>query len=155
MGDRLTGEVVQWKASGGFGFIKCADYEKDLFVHHTAFGGGDLRVGSEVTFRVEDDSSGRKQCIEVEGDGVDKDAPRPPRRGGRGDSRDRRGGGYGGGRPRYDSRDRYESRGGGYGRDRYDSRDDRRGDRYDSRDRYDRRGDRYDSRDRYDRRGRY
>ena len=148
-----SGKVVRWN-SRGFGFIQCNDFDEDLFVHFSAFGGGDLTEGETVTFDVEDDpKTGKKRCTAVEGPAINRERP-PASRGGGGrdryDSRDRRGGGGGrdGGRDRYDSRDRYERRGGGGG-----------GGRYDSRDRYERRGggggggrDRYDSRDRYDRR---
>eukprot|EP01060_Flectonema_neradi_P003583 TRINITY_DN1231_c0_g1_i2.p1 TRINITY_DN1231_c0_g1~~TRINITY_DN1231_c0_g1_i2.p1 ORF type:complete len:157 (+),score=39.29 TRINITY_DN1231_c0_g1_i2:45-473(+) len=139
-----SGKVVRWN-SRGFGFVHCNDFDEDLFVHFSAFGGGDLIEGETLTFDVEDDpKNGKKRCTSVEGPAITRERPS----GGRGDrgrdrydSRDR-----GGGRDRYDSRDRrgggrrYDSRDRGGGRDRYDSRDRRGGGRrYDSRDRYDRR----------------
>ena len=135
-----SGEVVSWRSDKGFGFLKSDDLDKDLFCHHSAFGGGDLIEGRRVTFDIEDDRGGKKCAANVEGDAVDKDGGRGGGRGGGRDD-DRRGGG----RDRYDDRDR---RGGG--RDRYDSRDRRGGgrDRHDSRDRRGGGRDRYDSRDR-------
>ncbi|KAJ9450090.1 hypothetical protein DIPPA_09229 [Diplonema papillatum] len=136
-----TGTVVSWHSRKGYGFVECRDFEQDLYVHVSGFGGGELIEGKTISFDVQEDGrDGKKRCVNVEGDAVDRirrDAPA------RRDSRDR----YG---DRDRDRDRYGSRGGG-GRDRYDSRDRRGGGgggrRYDSRDRYDRR-DRYDSRDR-------
>ena len=146
-----SGEVLRWKADRGFGFIKSEDFDDDVFVHHSSFGGGDLIEGRRVTFDVTDDRGGKKRAENVEGDGVDKSGG--GRRGGGGGDRydDRRGGGRdyddrrGGDRDRYDSRDRrgggrdyddrrgggrdYDDRRGG-GRDRYDSRDRRGGGRY-------------------------
>ena len=89
------GEVVRWNAQKGFGFVKCADFDDDLFCHHTAFGSGDLIEGKEVTFDVEDDSRGaKKRCSNVEGEAVDKSGS------------GRQGGGGGGGRP--DNRECYK-----------------------------------------------
>ena len=89
------GEVVLWHRQKGFGFVKCADFDDDLFVHHTAFGSGDLIEGKELTFDVEDDSRGaKKRCSNVEGEAIDRSGP------------SRQGGGGGGGRP--DNRECYK-----------------------------------------------
>ena len=70
------GEVVLWHRKKGFGFVKCPDFDEDLFVHHSAFGSGDLIEGKELTFDVEDDSRGaKKRCTNVEGDAIDKSGP--------------------------------------------------------------------------------
>eukprot|EP01063_Lacrimia_lanifica_P017327 TRINITY_DN241_c0_g2_i2.p1 TRINITY_DN241_c0_g2~~TRINITY_DN241_c0_g2_i2.p1 ORF type:complete len:114 (+),score=45.87 TRINITY_DN241_c0_g2_i2:51-392(+) len=107
------GEVVTWNRKG-FGFIKSPDFEEDIFVHFSSFGGGDLIVGRSVNFNLEDDSRGAKRrARDVEGEAIEKNGP-PAR-----DDRDR---GYGGGRDRYDDRDRRDSRDRGYDR-RRDSRD--------------------------------
>eukprot|EP01064_Diplonema_japonicum_P019600 TRINITY_DN2834_c0_g2_i1.p1 TRINITY_DN2834_c0_g2~~TRINITY_DN2834_c0_g2_i1.p1 ORF type:complete len:144 (+),score=39.61 TRINITY_DN2834_c0_g2_i1:60-491(+) len=136
------GKVVRWYESKGFGFVKSDQFDEDIFVHFTSFGGGNLVEGRSISFDLEDDRDGKKKCGNVSGDAVDSER-RPPRdsgRGGRRDSRDR-----GDRRRRDDSRDR--------GHGRRDSRD-RGYDRRDSRDRgYDRRDRRerdrsYDSRDR-------
>ncbi|KAJ9451336.1 hypothetical protein DIPPA_31936 [Diplonema papillatum] len=141
-----TGTILAWHSRKGYGFIQCKDFDEDLFVHVSGFGGGELIEGKKVSFDVEDKRDGKKRCVNVEGDGVD-----PVRGsgddGGRDRYSDRRGGGGGGGGGggrRYDSRDRdYDRRDRGGDRDR----DDRRS--------YDRRSDRRDSRDRGDRRSRY
>ncbi|KAJ9451333.1 hypothetical protein DIPPA_31928 [Diplonema papillatum] len=124
-----TGTVASWFSRRGYGFVECRDYDEDLFIHVSGFGGGELIEGRSITFDVEKDSKGGKlTCINVTGEAVD------PRRndnggGGRRDSPRRE-------RRRYDSRDRYDRRERRRdSRDRYDSRDRRRGDRYDSRDR--------------------
>eukprot|EP01059_Diplonema_ambulator_P026797 TRINITY_DN4423_c0_g1_i2.p2 TRINITY_DN4423_c0_g1~~TRINITY_DN4423_c0_g1_i2.p2 ORF type:complete len:147 (+),score=26.71 TRINITY_DN4423_c0_g1_i2:100-540(+) len=129
------GKVVRWYESKGYGFVKCDDFDEDIFVHFTSFGGGNLVEGRSITFDLEDDRGGKKKCGNVSGDAVDSRRP-PIRR----DSYDRR----------RDSRDRHDRR----DRDRRDSRDrDSRRRRDNSRDRDDRRS-RRDSRDRNERRGR-
>eukprot|EP01064_Diplonema_japonicum_P019599 TRINITY_DN2834_c0_g1_i1.p1 TRINITY_DN2834_c0_g1~~TRINITY_DN2834_c0_g1_i1.p1 ORF type:complete len:142 (+),score=33.29 TRINITY_DN2834_c0_g1_i1:64-489(+) len=135
-----SGRVVRWYDHKGFGFIKCDEFENDLYCHFTGFGGGNLIEGRSVTFDLEDDErAGKKRCTNVSGEAVDAER-RAPRR----DSRDRD-------RDRGDRRRRDDSRDRNYGR--RDSRD-RGYDRRDSRDRgYDRRDRRerdrsYDSRDR-------
>ena len=82
------GEVVRWHAAKGFGFVKCPDFDDDVFVHHTAFGGGDLIEGRSVTFDVEDDRNGKKRGQNVEGEAIEKNGP--PRGAGAGgpDNRD-------------------------------------------------------------------
>ena len=138
-----SGEVLRWKADRGFGFIKSEDFDDDVFVHHSSFGGGDLIEGRRVTFDVTDDRGGKKRAENVGGDGVDKSGD--GRRGGgggggggRGYDDDRRGGGRGydddrrgGGRDDRDRRGGGDDRRGG-DRDRYDDRDRRGGGRYDS-----------------------
>eukprot|EP00754_Rhynchopus_humris_P022501 Rhum_TRINITY_DN14795_c10_g1::Rhum_TRINITY_DN14795_c10_g1_i3::g.118294::m.118294 len=65
------GVVKRWLSDKGFGFISCYQFEEDVFVHHTAFGGGQLVEGGPVNFDVEDDPrSGKKRCMNVSGEAV-------------------------------------------------------------------------------------
>eukprot|EP01059_Diplonema_ambulator_P015086 TRINITY_DN2618_c0_g3_i1.p1 TRINITY_DN2618_c0_g3~~TRINITY_DN2618_c0_g3_i1.p1 ORF type:complete len:137 (+),score=31.61 TRINITY_DN2618_c0_g3_i1:63-473(+) len=133
-----TGKVVRWYDRKGFGFVQCDDFDADLYVHHTGFGGGNLIEGKTIHFDLEDDDrSGKKRCCNVTGDAIDSERrPQPRRR-----SLDRRDD------FRRDSGDRYERRGRNRSFDRRDRDFDRR------RDSRDRRGrDRSDSLDRRGRR---
>ena len=84
-----TGEVLRWNARQGFGFVKCKDFDEELFVHHTAFGGGDLSEGKTIAFDVEEDrgatgkDQGKKKCVNVDGDAIDKSGSQKPRADGR------------------------------------------------------------------------
>eukprot|EP01060_Flectonema_neradi_P010440 TRINITY_DN17521_c0_g1_i1.p1 TRINITY_DN17521_c0_g1~~TRINITY_DN17521_c0_g1_i1.p1 ORF type:complete len:256 (+),score=46.08 TRINITY_DN17521_c0_g1_i1:50-817(+) len=65
-----TGTIKTWDATRSYGFIKFG--EDDVYVHSSAFGGGNLKVGSEVTFDTEDvgHRSGRKVATNVRGPAV-------------------------------------------------------------------------------------
>lgn len=152
-GSKVKGVAGRWN-DRGFGFIKPDDGSEDVFCHFSGITDGNcLREGAEVEFdKVYDDRKGKYRAENVSG-GFTQDRPEGGGRGGdqqcwdfqrgrcdRGSacrfSHDDRGGG---GRDRYDDRDR----------DRYDDRD-RRRDRYDDRDRdRDRYSDRDSRRDRY------
>ncbi|KAJ9445119.1 hypothetical protein DIPPA_30398 [Diplonema papillatum] len=130
-----SGKVVTWLERSGYGFVQCQDYDTDLFIHHSAFGGGNLIEGKTITFDVDDDPrGGKKRCINVRGPALD-DAP-PRRRDSRDRDRDR---------DRRRSEDRYDRRGGGR---RNDSRDRRGRDRRDDSEDRDRRRSRRESGDR-------
>lgn len=49
----MKGQVVMWHTSG-YGFVEAEDGRR-IYVHHTAFGGGDLEVGLRVCFSVAPD----------------------------------------------------------------------------------------------------
>ncbi|KAJ9450091.1 hypothetical protein DIPPA_09230 [Diplonema papillatum] len=86
------GTVVSWYSRKGYGFIKCKDYDEDLFVHVSGFGGGELIEGKSVSFEVEDDRGGKKRCVHVKGEAVDpnREDKQSSRRDGDRDDRDRR-----------------------------------------------------------------
>lgn len=90
---RQTGTVKSW--GKGFGFIKRADGQKDIFVHQTSIkksGFRSLMVGESVEFDIETKPDGRDQAVNVTGPGGadPKGQPRQPQ-----------GAGYGGGAPGY------------------------------------------------------
>ncbi|KAJ9451105.1 hypothetical protein DIPPA_20866 [Diplonema papillatum] len=101
-----SGVVARWNSRKGCGNISCSDFAEDLFVHVSAFGGGELIEGAPVNFDVEDEANGKKKAIMVTGEGVDPSRRPPPRDEGRD------GGGYG----TYNTRTRFGGgRGGGRG----------------------------------------
>ncbi len=57
----ITGTVKWFNESKGFGFITRQDGGKDVFVHHSAIAGTDVRTlaeGQQVTFDVEEGQKG-------------------------------------------------------------------------------------------------
>ena len=70
-----TGEVVKWNDAKGLGFLSSKDFDKDVYVHHTAFGGGSLTVGGVVTFEVGEDDDGRRRADNVSGEAVVRGRP--------------------------------------------------------------------------------
>ncbi|KAJ9451108.1 hypothetical protein DIPPA_20860 [Diplonema papillatum] len=89
-GQTYSGTVARWNSMKGLGYISCRDFDQDVFVHVTAFGGGELVEGQNVTFEIGDDGNGKTRAQHVRGPAV------VPRRGGGDDqytsrdSRDRR-----------------------------------------------------------------
>merc|ERR1712107_302054 len=45
--ETCTGSVTQWDEKGGFGFVQLQDGRR-AYVHHSAFGSGNLTVGEQV-----------------------------------------------------------------------------------------------------------
>ncbi|KAJ9450088.1 hypothetical protein DIPPA_09227 [Diplonema papillatum] len=71
-----TGTVVSWHSRKGYGFVECRDFEQDLYVHVSGFGGGELIEGKTISFDVQEDGrDGKKRCVNVEGDAVDRNRP--------------------------------------------------------------------------------
>jgi len=64
-GEVLEGEVASWKSP--WGWIKCQEYQGDLFAHKEDIATGeDLAVGQPVTFTVgRDEKSGRWRAVEI------------------------------------------------------------------------------------------
>nr|WP_319554412.1 cold shock domain-containing protein [uncultured Vibrio sp.] len=62
----MKGEIVRWNDDRGFGFIKSADYQGDVFVHISKFKKGYRRplVGDKVEFQVEE-SNGKTNAHNV------------------------------------------------------------------------------------------
>ena len=62
----MKGEIVRWNDDRGFGFIKSADYQGDVFVHVSKFKKGYRRpqVGDKVEFQVEE-SNGKTNAHNV------------------------------------------------------------------------------------------
>lgn len=57
------GKVKFFSDEKGYGFIKSSDFEKDVFVHHTAIkmeGRRKLETDQEVEFEVREDEKGTK-----------------------------------------------------------------------------------------------
>lgn len=57
------GKVKFFSDEKGYGFIKCQDFAKDVFVHHTAIkmeGYRKLETGDAVEFEVREDDKGVK-----------------------------------------------------------------------------------------------
>ncbi|KAJ9453661.1 hypothetical protein DIPPA_32269 [Diplonema papillatum] len=71
---KLTGTVKKWSVGNSLGFIEPEGTEdkKDVYVHASSFGGGNLEVGKKVNFDVEDveHKSGRKIATNVSGEAV-------------------------------------------------------------------------------------
>ncbi|KAJ9451107.1 hypothetical protein DIPPA_20880 [Diplonema papillatum] len=78
-GQTYSGTVARWNSMKGLGFISCGDFDQDVFVHVTAFGGGELVEGQNVTFEIGDDGNGKTRAQHVQGPAV------VPRRGDGGD----------------------------------------------------------------------
>ena len=58
-----TGIVKWFSDEKGYGFIKCQDFAKDVFVHHTEIqmqGHRKLETDQEVEFEVREDEKGTK-----------------------------------------------------------------------------------------------
>ena len=64
---RTHGTIVRWNAERGFGFVRPAGKETDLFVHITAFerGSSPPYVGELISFRIQNHSGGPR-AIEVQ-----------------------------------------------------------------------------------------
>ena len=67
MGIRFGGQLKNWNAERGFGFIVADDGGAELFVHISAFQRRDLAPlpGEPLTFEVEPDREGRKRAVRV------------------------------------------------------------------------------------------
>lgn len=67
MGIRFGGQLKNWNAERGFGFIVADDGGAELFVHISAFQRRDLAPlpGELLTFEVEPDREGRKRAVRV------------------------------------------------------------------------------------------
>eukprot|EP00659_Diplonema_papillatum_P017507 gene17507-26933_t len=72
---KLTGTVKKWSVGNSLGFIQPDGEDekaKDVYVHSSAFGGGNLTVGKTVNFDVQDveHKSGRQVATNVSGEAV-------------------------------------------------------------------------------------
>jgi len=75
---RIEGRLSKWNDERGFGFITPTQGGSDVFVHVSAFSGGDSRPapGERLTFELETDVSGKKRAVRV----VQPDRPIRPAR---------------------------------------------------------------------------
>eukprot|EP01060_Flectonema_neradi_P039960 TRINITY_DN896_c4_g1_i1.p1 TRINITY_DN896_c4_g1~~TRINITY_DN896_c4_g1_i1.p1 ORF type:complete len:393 (+),score=91.01 TRINITY_DN896_c4_g1_i1:496-1674(+) len=65
------GEVVKWADEKKFGFIRCRDFDDDVFCHQKALmKGGVLVEGEKVFFNRSKDDTGKWRAFDVTGPGV-------------------------------------------------------------------------------------
>lgn len=64
---RTHGKITRWNDDRGFGFIRPAGAESDLFVHISSFprDGTRPQVGELISFSVETGPDGRKRAVDV------------------------------------------------------------------------------------------
>jgi len=64
--ERFEGTVFEWHDQGGFGFIQIDDGRR-AYVHHSAFGGGNLEIGALISFALVPDAQnpGKWSAVDV------------------------------------------------------------------------------------------
>ncbi|MFB2538302.1 cold shock domain-containing protein [Acinetobacter sp. c3-l95] len=55
-----TGKIVRWQDDRGFGFVQSENFDKDIFIHATAFpkGSNQPKIGDEIIFTVQNTVKG-------------------------------------------------------------------------------------------------
>eukprot|EP01065_Artemidia_motanka_P043345 TRINITY_DN5994_c0_g1_i1.p1 TRINITY_DN5994_c0_g1~~TRINITY_DN5994_c0_g1_i1.p1 ORF type:complete len:481 (+),score=168.46 TRINITY_DN5994_c0_g1_i1:40-1482(+) len=72
-----SGVVASWDAARGFGYVTEEASGERCFVHCSAFGGGELAVGAELSYDVEVGPDGRVRAANVSGPAVQARQPSP------------------------------------------------------------------------------
>ena len=78
---RVHGTLIKWNDDRGFGFIRPAKGDSEVFVHISAFPreGGRPLVGELISFEIEDGKDGRQRAVGVMRPGQRTKAKQAPR----------------------------------------------------------------------------